>query len=53
VKNNFQKRTNGTISTGVGLKNLRERYSFLSGNEPSFYQEGDYFYAKVPLLKQG
>jgi sensor histidine kinase YesM len=53
VRNNFQKRTNGTISTGIGLQNLRERYSFFSESQPSFYEEGGYFYAKVPLLKQG
>jgi sensor histidine kinase YesM len=52
VRNNFQKRTNGTISTGIGLQNLKERYSFFSESQPSFYQEDGYFYAKVPLLKQ-
>ncbi|MEM6767818.1 MAG: histidine kinase [Bacteroidota bacterium] len=52
VKNSFQPRTEKVTSTGMGLQNLRERYAFLSDEQPSFYQEEGHYYAKVPLLSQ-
>ena len=52
VQNSFQPRTEKVSSTGMGLQNLHERYAFLSDTQPSFFQEGNSYFAKVPLLSQ-
>lgn len=51
IRNNFQKRKDGLVSTGIGLKNLCDRYSYLTDKEPAFYHDDQHYYAKVPLLK--
>ena len=50
VKNNYQKRQDGVESTGLGLANLRARYSYLSEQQPEFNLKNDHYIAKVPLL---
>ncbi len=52
IKNNFQRRIEKVNSTGIGLQNLRERYGFLSKDQPLFFIEDGYYYSKVPLLEK-
>jgi two-component system, LytTR family, sensor kinase len=50
VVNNCQSRDEKLASTGVGLKNITNRYSYLTDKEPYFgYVNGNYI-AKIPLL---
>ncbi len=50
--NNLQLRAGGdVISTGIGLQNLRDRYGFLSDQQPEFYEEDGFYVAKIPLLE--
>ena len=52
VKNNLQLREDGSPSTGLGLNNLKDRYSMISSQETHFFvSNGDYL-AKIPLIKE-
>jgi len=51
VKNNLQLRGDREESSGIGLKNLKERYRLLSGLVPEFKINGVSYEAKVPLLE--
>lgn len=51
LKNNYQKKESHISSTGIGLYNLRERYSFVTSRKPEFFVKDNSFYAKIPLLK--
>jgi sensor histidine kinase YesM len=51
VRNTLQKRTEGVSSTRIGLQNLRDRYAFLADQQPEFKEEGGFYIAKIPLLK--
>ena len=51
IKNNKQKRTEPSTSTGIGLRNIKARYE-LQGNEELLIENTDqYFIVKAPLLK--
>ena len=50
VRNNFQKRSDLIHSTGVGQKNIAERYSYISTKLPVFQQQNAHYVAKIPLL---
>ena len=52
VRNNFQPKLSKKESTGVGQKNLFKRLSYLSGEEPQFYDDGNFYYSKIPLFKE-
>jgi YesN/AraC family two-component response regulator len=49
--NNLQLRTEGVASLGIGLQNLKDRYGFLSDQQPEFYEEDGFYVAKIPLLE--
>jgi len=51
VRNNFQPKDSKRDSTGIGQENLKKRLSYLALDEPVFKQEGDFYIAKIPLLK--
>lgn len=51
VRNNFQPKNSRRDSTGIGQKNLAKRLSYMSLPSPEFYQDGDFYIAKIPLLK--
>lgn len=52
VSNTFQPKSNQLEpSTGIGLENIRSRYSILSDQIPEIYQSEDEFLVKLPLLK--
>lgn len=52
VKNNYQPRNEQITSTKVGLANLISRYELLGSEPPEFFQDGDNFLARVPLISQ-
>lgn len=52
VKNSLQVRINQAPSTGLGLKNIRNRYLILSADTPKFGTEGDFFVARIPLIEE-
>lgn len=51
VVNNLQKREEPLSSTGVGLKNLTERYFHFANVKPEFMEKDHNFVAMTPLLK--
>ncbi len=50
IVNNLQERPSQIISTGVGLKNIQNRYRLLNNTIPSFEKTETHFIAKVPLV---
>jgi sensor histidine kinase YesM len=52
VKNNLQIRNETIVSTGIGLKNIRERYFLYNKSQPIFEKTNDEFIAKIPLIKE-
>lgn len=50
VKNNLQLKISAVASTGLGIKNLKRRYSFISSEAPEFYVNTNYYIAKLPLI---
>ncbi|WP_209329750.1 histidine kinase [Lunatimonas salinarum] len=52
VKNSLQVRINPTPSTGLGLKNIQNRYLILSDVVPQFGPEGDFYVARIPLIEE-
>ena len=50
IVNNLQERPSQLISTGVGLKNIQNRYLLLNNTEPVFEKTETHFIAKVPLV---
>lgn len=50
IVNNLQERPTQIISTGIGLKNIQNRYLLLNNTEPAFEKTETQFIAKVPLV---
>ncbi len=50
VKNNYQPRINDENSFGMGINNIKKRFSFFSDDIPLFYIEDGFYYAKLPLI---
>lgn len=50
IINNLQERPSQLVSTGVGLKNIQNRYQLLNNTKPVFEKTADHFIAKVPLV---
>lgn len=50
IQNTLQLKKNNSHSTGIGIKNLSERYSHLSDLLPEFYMSENYYIAKIPLI---
>ena len=51
IINNLQERPSQIISTGVGLKNIFNRYQLLNMNLPVFEKTDKQFIAKIQLIK--
>ena len=51
VRNNLQLRQNDSDSNGIGLKNIKNRYLYLSGREVIVYSNSDIFVVKLPVLR--
>lgn len=52
VKNNLQKKINTTESTGIGLKNIIERYKFFTNENVIILSENNFFIVKIPILNK-
>ena len=52
VTNNLQIRSEKIVSTGIGLKNLQERFLILNNKKPEFGIVNDQYIAKIPLLEK-
>lgn len=52
VRNNYQHRGNLNESTGIGQKNLTEKYQLIDGRRPRFYVENDENIVKLPIIKE-
>ena len=50
IVNNLQERPSQLVSTGVGLKNIQNRYLLLNNTEPVFEKTESHFIARVPLV---
>lgn len=50
IVNNLQERPSQVASTGVGLKNIQNRYLLLNNTQPVFEKTESTFTAKVPLV---
>ncbi|MBC8003892.1 MAG: histidine kinase [Verrucomicrobia bacterium] len=50
VVNNLQEREAHMTSTGVGLKNIQNRYRLLNNTIPAFEKTASHFIAKIPLI---
>ncbi len=51
VQNNYQPRPEGGAeSMGIGQSNLIKRLQFFTNREAEFFQQGEHYFAKVPLL---
>ena len=52
VMNNLQEREAHMTSTGVGLKNIQNRYRLLNNTIPVFEKTDTHFIASIPLIKE-
>jgi len=52
VVNNLQEREAHMTSTGVGLKNIQNRYRLLNNTVPVFEKSGTHFIARIPLVAE-
>lgn len=50
IINNLQERPSQLVSTGIGLKNIQNRYQLLNNTTPVFEKLTDRFIAKIPLV---
>ena len=52
VRNNYQARADSVSSTGIGQKNLLDRYKIQTDELPDFYIEDEHYIVELPLLNQ-
>ncbi len=52
VVNNLQEREAHMTSTGVGLKNIQNRYKLLNNTVPTFIKTETQFIARIPLVEE-
>lgn len=52
VSNNVSKREKATVSTGVGLENIRKRLAFISDESISIHETESIFSVTIPLIKK-
>ena len=51
VRNKIRKKEFQSGTSGIGLKNLKERYRLITKKDIHIYKENDEFIVKVPILK--
>jgi LytS/YehU family sensor histidine kinase len=51
IENTLQEKQNSEPSTFIGLRNLRQRYQFISNAEVMIQKSSDRFLVKIPLIK--
>jgi len=52
ISNPIQTKTSKDKSTGIGLINLKKRYTLVTDLDPDFYVKDNRFVAKLPLIRQ-
>ncbi len=52
IVNNLQRRTDSTNSTGIGSKNLMQRYALIGDKQPKFIELASSFKVILPLLTE-
>jgi len=52
VKNNLQPRSHVEQTSGTGLRNIRQRYTYFTEKEVEVMETPDHFIVKLPLLEQ-
>jgi len=52
IKNNYSFRASNGNSTGIGQKNLVEKYSLIAKGQPTFTVEDNYYKVSLPLIKE-
>lgn len=52
ITNNLQRRTDETASTGIGSKNLIQRYSLIAKDKPLFFHDEQTFTVHLPLIAE-
>ena len=52
IENNYQPRKQQQPDSGIGLKNLKNRYSYLTTEEPQINVKGSKFIAVIPLIDE-
>jgi sensor histidine kinase YesM len=52
VENKLTPKVGKSGSTGIGLKNLSDRYLHLCKEKPDFYIENNFYIARLPLIKE-
>lgn len=50
IVNNLNERPSQLVSTGIGLKNIENRYLLLNNTKPVFEKNATHFIARVPLV---
>ncbi|MBL3654523.1 sensor histidine kinase [Fulvivirga sediminis] len=51
VENNIQLKEVKEESTGIGLRNIQERYDYLSADNPMVIEQTDIFKVKIPIIE--
>ncbi|MBT8218489.1 MAG: histidine kinase, partial [Bacteroidia bacterium] len=51
VINSYQPKTDGVVSTGIGLNNLKQQLQLLGLDGAIFGAAGDQYIARIPMLK--
>jgi two-component system LytT family sensor kinase len=51
VRNTYQAKSQDVVSTGIGQKNLIEKYHLLGLEEPKFYISDNYYISELPVEK--
>lgn len=50
IRNNWQPKKEGVVSTGVGLKNVSSRYSYLINRDIQVQQDDQHYQIHIPLI---
>lgn len=50
IKNNLNLKFRKDTSKSIGLKNLADRYKFISNTQPKFYKQENNFISEIPII---
>jgi two-component system, LytTR family, sensor kinase len=50
VENTLRPKDVNSVSTGIGLKNLKERFEHVCDKKPEFYMAGNLYIARLPII---
>jgi sensor histidine kinase YesM len=51
IRNNLQLKSSTEVSSGIGLKNIRKRYEYLTNRKVEIMETGGFFTVRIPLLE--